>query len=791
MNSDPGRSNPDSKHGLSRRAFFEQTGAAIAAFGLTELALNLASSSGISGLAQKARQYSEAIAQEKPGVRKLALLIGINNYPAKATPQGQADSGKLAGCVTDIEMQRQLLIHRFGFAPDDVLCLSDQQATRTGIYQAFIDHLYDQAKAGDVVVVHFSGYGAQVRVDEKIVRSLVPYDGLLPTPSRPVLNDIAEAELNTLLRQLKTKNITTVLDTGFVDITEPLSGGLRSRARSEMVSGRLPAPYDLLADQRQMAENAPFPGVLLRGAGLEDAVIERQWNGFHSGAFTYVLTQYLWSAPAPVSVGQSLGRTRETLMRWGGSNQQPLLSGTASGMPDTQVLTPKAMAKMPAVYNTPILAGQNGLGVVQTVSADGQRVSLWLGGMTPRVLEYLAAPGVLTCGGRRLEVRSRDGVSIKAKLVEDAGNNGAPLKVGQPVLEAVRVLPKSLDLVVAIDSRLERIERVDATSALSALPFVSSTSDTKLPADCLLAKPIGVQVGTLTASLQPVKMAQTDAGGGDGLGISGYGLFSLTRSLIPGTLAMQDEAIKPAINRLTSKLKSLLALKMLRLSENRASSRLPVTVMLETVSPEEDVVISRQTFRSDRLLSGRLGGAANRSHLPGSGFNPKIPVGTRVRYRLFNNGEEPLYYTLINVDPRERLSAFCPLKDVPLSSAELTPTEEGLSEQAMKKLSVAAIAPGKSVVVPSADQDWAVDSPIGPVETYVVCSTLPLINTFDTLLLASAASGSQRVSPLPEPLAVVEALLSDMSQSDDTDTYALDVAQWATLNFTYEAVETV
>jgi len=788
---------------LSRRALFKQTGAVIAAFSLTELALNLASLSGIPGLTQKAKSYSQAIAQEKKGARKLALLIGIDSYPAKATPQGQANSGRLAGCTTDVEMQRQLLIHRFGFAPEDVLCLTNQQATRTGIYQAFVDHLYDQAKAGDVVVVHFSGYGAQVRVDEKNVRSLVPYDGLLPTPSRPVLNDISEAELNTLFRTLKTKNITTVLDAGFVDMTEPLSGGLRSRARSEIATGRLSAPYDLLADKRIVAEGDPFPGLLLRGASLEEAVIERQWNGFHAGAFTYVLTQYLWSVLTPVTVGQTVGSVRETLVRWGGSDQQPVMGngvGSAGRLLEASRIGQKiqkiAPGKTPAMYYAPALAQTRGMGAVREVSSDGQRASLWLGGMPPRVLEYLAAPGVLTCGGQRLEVRSRDGITVKAKLVEDANSDldsssdssthNMPLQVGQPVLEAIRVLPKSVDLVVAIDSQLERIERVDATSALSALPFVSSTSDTKLPADCLLAKPAAGQTETLTASLDPVKFAQAGKAPGEDQNeeqsAAGYGLFSLTRSLIPGTLAMQDEAIKPAINRLSTKLKSLLALKMLRLSENRMSSTLPVKVVVETVSAEENVVISRQTFSAEGATSLKP------SELSPTGFNPDIPVGTRIRYRLFNNADRPLYYTLINVDPRERLSAFCPIKDIPLSPAELAPTEGGLSEQAMEMVAEAAIAPGTSVSVPSADQDWAVDSLIGPVETYVVCSTRPLISTFETLLSASAASGSQRISPLPEPLSVVEALLSDISQSDDTDTYALDVSQWVTLNFTYQSV---
>ena len=765
--------------GISRRAFFKHTGATLAALGLTEVALNLAGQLGIPSLSRQAKAYTEAIAQSEKGVRKLALLIGIDSYPKKATPEGQANSGKLEGCVTDVGMQRQLLIHRFGFAPADVLCLTNQQATRTGIYQAFIDHLYDQAEAGDVVVVHFSGYGAQVRIDEKVMRSLVPYDGLLPTPSRPVLNDILESELSTLLGQLKTKNITTVLDAGFVDVLEPLSGGLRSRARSELATGRMSAPYDLLAEKTLADDSEPFPGVLLRGAALDDAVMERQWNGFHAGAFTYVLTQYLWSTPVPITFEQTANRVKETLIRWGGSSQQPTLSGADSRALLAAKNRKLTIGSVPPVYYTPTLEEQAGAGVVQEVSADSQRVSLWLGGMAPRVLEYASASGVVTCMGRRLKLRSRDGLVVKAALAEDTGNDGTPLQIGQPVQEMIRVLPRDVSLVVAIDSQLERIERVDATSALSSLSFISSTSDTKLPADCLLAKPANRRKETLTASLKPERLSQAENESGEEQSASGYGLFSLLRSPIPGTLSAQDEAIKPAINRLTGKFKSLLALKMLRLTENQASSTLPIVVSLERVSPEENVVLERRTFKTS---------SASRNERSRMGFNADIAVGDRIRYRITNSGEQPLYYTLINVDPRERLSAFCPVKDMSLSSVELAPNEDGFSDQVMEMITEAAIAPGTSITIPEAEQDWSVDSPTGPVETYVICSTLPLINTFNTLLTASAAGGSQRINPLPEPLTVIEALLSDINQSEESDAYALNVAQWATLNFTYQAV---
>ncbi len=769
--------------GLSRRAFLQKTSAVVTALGLTELAINL-------GILPQAKAYSQALAQSAG--RKLALLIGIDNYPAEALPAPSSSDQpvKLDGCTTDVALQRELLIHRFGFLPADIVCLTNGQATRAGIYQAFVDHLYSQAQPGDVVVFHFSGYGAEVRFEDsaegQAVRSLVPIDGLLPNAGRPVLNDITEIELKALLRQLKTQKITTVLDAGFVDIPVPLSGGLRSRARSAIVTGQPPAPFPLLEDARLAKKDAPFPGVLLRGADLDDVVIERQWNGFNAGAFTYVLTQYLWSAPAPVTVGQMLGRSQETLVRWQG-DQQPKVGGSRN-------LNLQSPEKKSPVYDTPMVESSRGEGVIQAINSDGKTLTLWLGGLPPRVLEYLSPSTVMTCSDRRLRLRSRDGLTGKAKLIYSP--QATPVRPGDPIFEAVRTLPKSIDLVVALDSRLERIERVDATSALSALAFVSSTSDTALPADCLLGKPLSKPTETLTASLHPVAPGQRpkdllDPVSGRGLaaadsaepsgepagnrGSSGYGLFSLTRSLIPGTLAFQDEAIKPAITRLAPKLQALLALKMLRLSENQAASRLLLRVTLETADANAAVLLSRQTVRS-RPPGQRANASSKDSAMP------QVPVGSRVRYRLFNDGEEPLYYTLINVDPRERLSAFCPVRDLAAPSPEAEEAEE------IAGIAATTIAPGSSVAIPSADLDWAVEAPPGPTETYVVCSTLPLTRTFNTLLTASANSGSQRISPLPAPLKMIEALLTDISQDGSDDVYTLNVSQWATINFTYQAV---
>lgn len=800
--------------GVSRRALIQQAGAVVAALGLTDWALGAGLGRGLTPAT--AKNYAQALAQSAG--RKLALLIGIDEYaPGAFTPE---QNGRLAGAVTDVALQKELLIRRFGFLPADVVCLTNQQATRIGIYQAFINHLFNQAKPGDVVVFHFSGYGAQVRLGEAVgtpdvaqdvryqetVRSLVPYDGLLPTESSPALNDITETELKALLKQLKTKNVTTVLDAGFTDVATPFSGGLRSRTRSAIVTGQPPVPFPLLANQRSGLVDAPFPGTVLRAADVAQVVIERPWNGFSAGAFTYELTQDLWTAPVPVTVGRALGRSQETLMRWGGSRQQPVAS-----VKGTAIQAQLDLTKTPPLYDTPLLTGTRGQGVIQDISADGKTVTLWLGGLPARVLEYVGPPAVMMCAGQKLQVRSHSGLTAKARPISNLNptsltnlpNGAVPLQVGLPVWEAVRVLPKSIDLIVALDSQLERIERVDATSALAALPFVTSTSDTDLPADCLLSKPTPKKAETLTASLNPEKLSDSQSSAATDPapeeppnpaaeeGKLGYGLFSVARSLIPGTLTLKEEAIKPAISRLTPKLQALMALKMLRLSENQASSQLPVRVTLEQVKASdstdkkrtEKLLISRQTLQSEQLSE-----AVKNDNI--EGLAPEVPLGSRIHYQLFNQGNAPIYYSLITVDARERLSAFCPVNRLSVAQSAMTKpavsvVEDGRSERMNRAIASASIAPNSAITIPSNDLDWSVQSPTGAVETYVIFSTSPLNQT---LTLLSATSSDARMSPVPNPLAVIEALLSDLSQGNDTDAYSLDVSQWAALNFTYRAV---
>ena len=89
-------------------------------------------------------------AQAQPG-RKLALLVGIGNYPP-------AGGWQTINAANDLALMSNTLQKR-GFPAENILIVQEQDATREGILHAFRQHLLNQAKAGDLVYFQFSGHG--------------------------------------------------------------------------------------------------------------------------------------------------------------------------------------------------------------------------------------------------------------------------------------------------------------------------------------------------------------------------------------------------------------------------------------------------------------------------------------------------------------------------------------------------------------------------------------------------------------------------------------------------------
>jgi len=751
--------------GLNRRVFLQRSGLLLTTLGLSEVGLSLL-----------AERYQQALAQ--PTRRKLALLIGINQYPEQVCDYPLTRGLALAGCLTDVELQQELLIHRFGFQPSDILTLTDQQATRQNIEEAFLSHLTNQAQAGDVVVFHFSGLGSRIDWDAEatasmeVQNSLVPVDGFLPTVESPVINDLLEETLGLLLRSLPTEQVTTVLDTGYTNSGKTFQGNLRIRSRPNAPTGQ-PNPAELAFQEQLMQQlqvsreqittqwrSGQLPGIVLAATKPNQVATEGQWNGFNAGLFTYALTQQLWWTTAETTLRTSLCLATSTVKQVAGVEQQPSLTG--------QKLQ---SAKLPT-YNL-LPESWNADGVIRSVEEDG-KVQVWLAGLPTAVLENYGASllaivpaaadanaSVVSDVSNRLpllQIRSRDGLTLRARAI--GGNPSYSPHAGQLVQEIVRILPRNIGLTVAIDASLERIERVDAISAFSAIPRVTSVVAGE-PADFLFGKT--VSDATLTASLSPTPT----------LNNRGYGLFFPGYDVIPNTLIEEDEAVKTAVHRITPQLQTLLALKLLRLLSNRGSSGLGIRATLEMTAPQERIVMQQETTRTQAAGAGKEPKPrVYTADLFNADGSVVLPLGSRTRYQLQNISNQPLYFLLLGLDPTGNPLVF-------YSTAEN-----------------AVIPPDETLVVPQAAAEWIVQGPCGLSETHLIFSRSPFTQAYQTLKVASKTDARQ-VTQLYNPLDVAQAIWQDLHDSSaeilpkidlPADTYALDVNAWASLSFVYQVV---
>lgn len=744
-------------------------------------------------------QYQQALAQ--PTQRKLALLIGINQYPESTVDPTVAQDVALRGCLTDVELQRELLIYRFGFNPADIVTLTDQAATKQNIQDAIADHLIHQAQPGDGVVLHFSGYGSQVRLahqPETLQLSLVPMDGWVPTEEHPEIRDILEAELLAQLRSLKTTQITTVLDVGYRDLGQLRWGTLRMRSRPTVPTGTLPEsiPESALETLRSQDPSINWPGILLRASTRDRLALEGEWSGFSAGMLTQVLTQTLWEMAPSAALPRVWHQVSDRLQTYTGPDQQPELTGK------------HPMETTLRAYHLPPMRPAAD-GVITGIHPDNQTVSLWLGGLPAPILEslqtnsriilaspnrdpgsavglaeplatpspatpVLATPLPTSRFVTEFTLQSRSGLNAAAKVAQAPGS--LP-QVGQAIYEWVRGLPKNMALVVALDTDLERIERVDATSALSSIPFVASTLAGEQRADCLFGRlpqfPAAMTLAAKLPQAHPNEEAVPLLPKRANKGVErSYGLFAPNRTLVPGTLIPKAEAVKTAINRLTPHLQTLLAMKLLRLTENLRSSQLAVRLSLAATYPREQLLMQWETLRSPTPLP--------KSRAVSSSLPLKIAPESRLRYRVHNYGDRDLYVTLLSFDSRGDLLALAPA----MPQSQPLEREQDLLYQS------AVLGPGQARFLPGETLDWGLPSGAIWIETYVVFSTAPFLNTWEALAQeAIEVTGQADLRRVTQPLKVVRAVLSDLHRAataydprlESNENFSLHVATWGTV----------
>ena len=161
------------------------------------------------------RALSRLPQSPKSSVKKLALLVGINRYQHREIP-------RLRGAVNDVNSMKDLLETRFGFDENDIVKLTDNEATRKAIMDAFRDHLIAKTKGpGDeIVVFHYSGHGSQRATDDPNAENgwyetIVPHDSGRGLDSDINSNkDILDYDVSDLFTELRanTRFITFIFD---------------------------------------------------------------------------------------------------------------------------------------------------------------------------------------------------------------------------------------------------------------------------------------------------------------------------------------------------------------------------------------------------------------------------------------------------------------------------------------------------------------------------------------------------------------------------------------------------
>ncbi|MBD2541998.1 caspase family protein [Coleofasciculus sp. FACHB-SPT36] len=723
---------------ISRRHFLQFAGSTITTLGLSQL-----------DIINKGNRYAQVLAQNTP--RKLALLVGINDYPAN-----DRFLRNLEGCVTDVALQEELLVHRFGFNPSDIVKLTSNQApaqqpTRNNIFTAFEEHLIKQAKPGDVVVFHFSGHGSRLRdpnpiqgcsnqaFNDEFNSTLVVADegqkGLAP--------DIMGRTLFLLMSALNTENVTVVLDSCHS------GGGTRGNFRVRSVPGDKlnPSPEEI-AYQKSWMERLQLSeaelarrrcagvakGVVFASAQREEEALDAEFDGFSAGAFTYLMTQYLWQKTD--TVGSAIAQITTGINSL--SSQVPLADGDP---------------KKPVYFINKQLPPTDAV----ITKVEGDKATLWLGGVDSESLEAFQ-PGATFAivddkgqtSGKLQLISPRSGLRGEAKLVDKATNTS--LKPGTLLQEASRVVPADLKLSIGLDPSLAgetnaAKQELSAINRIAAMPAQSGN----------VPYPGGVQYifSRMTADYQQKLQKQ----GANLPAVGSIGLFTEGLELVPKSFGEPGESVTAAVERLAAKLKSLLAVRIIKKTLNADSSQLSVEVSMNLVE-QPNQTLARTSSR----------GRNTRQELEQTYAN-KLPVNKLFQFRVTNHESSDLYLTTLLIDSTGGLVVVFPYQwPASNETMKLRPNQTQLigDPQQMKLRAIAT----------------------GTGEALVIVSRSPLERAVKTLAsLAAELNQDRGALELKEPVEVMGDLLDDLSGERGgiaVEAIPMNTSEMATLSIAFQ-----
>jgi hypothetical protein len=259
-----------------------------------------------------------------------ALLIGINHYRMPGVD--------LQGCVNDITNIRDILLKYFDFEVKDILVLADGRATKEAIIQR-LEWLVKDAKAGDRLLLHFSGHGSQIRdrngdeLKDQLDEILCPHD--MDWNGTFIVDD----ELDAFFAGLpKGVHLEVLLDCCHSATGIREGAGLRYLPSEQTIKARfLEPPADILCRQgdddlpvRHLSrDDLPANHVLFAACRDNQTAADAFIKGKYNGAFTYYMCMYLRDMQGCVARGDLIRRVRASLKYYGYS-QVPQLECAAS-----------------------------------------------------------------------------------------------------------------------------------------------------------------------------------------------------------------------------------------------------------------------------------------------------------------------------------------------------------------------------------------------------------------------------------------------------------------------------
>jgi len=220
-------------------------------------------------------------------MKNKALLVGINAYPNP--------NNNLRGCINDIvDMEYFITTKNKVYAKENIRTLTDVKATKEGI----LDHLnwlLLGASAGDQILFHYSGHGAQLpskgHAFEKdgLDEIICPYDFSDTDASKTAISDKEFAKIFAAIpKGVHFVWISDSCHSEDLSRKQPITSDLRFRRFNHQYQQKV-----TVLDASLSAEPVPLYGALLSGCASHKLSADAYINNRFNGAFTHYLIKNL------------------------------------------------------------------------------------------------------------------------------------------------------------------------------------------------------------------------------------------------------------------------------------------------------------------------------------------------------------------------------------------------------------------------------------------------------------------------------------------------------------------